>query len=63
MSRSEPSGRVTRAGTSVCGGRLPGASSAGCPGVRLKPVPRFWSPMPVRGSNSRVPNPAAFDWM
>ena len=55
--RSEPSGRVTSAGDSVCGGRRPGPSSAGWPGARRKPMPRSWRKIPVAGSTRWAPQP------
>ena len=62
--RSEPSGRVTSAGASVCGGRRPGPYSAGWPGSSEKPMPRLCRPMPVAGSNSECSrSPDAFDWI
>ena len=61
--RSEPSGRVTRAGDSVCGGRRPGAHIAGCPSPSVKPMPRSWRKTPVAGSTMCAPHPEAFDWM
>ena len=60
--RAAPS-RVASAGTSVCGGRRPGVSSAGCPGAREKPSPRLCRLMPVVGSTSHEPKPEAFDWI
>ncbi len=59
---SSPS-RVAIAGHSVWGGRRPGRSSAGWPSCRLNPSPRSCRLMPVVGSTSHEPNPAALDWM
>ncbi len=53
---SAPS-RVTSAGASVCGGRRPGASSAGWPASRLKPMPRLWRNTPVPGTTRWQPQP------
>ena len=50
-------------GTACAAGAGPGASSAGWPGWRLKPSPRLWRLMPVVGSTSHDPNPAALDWI
>ena len=54
--RASPS-RSRSAGASVCGGRRPGASSAGWPGSREKPRPRLCRLMPVVGSTSHEPKP------
>ena len=54
--RTAPS-RVASAGTSVCGGRRPAVSSAGCPGARENPSPRLCRLMPVVGSTSHEPKP------
>ena len=51
------------AGDNVCGGRRPGPNSAGWPASRLKPIPRLWRLIPVFGSASHDPSPAAFDWI
>ena len=59
---SSPS-RVAIAGHSVCGGRAPGRYSAGWPGARLNPSPRLCRLMPVVGSTSHDPKPAALDWI
>ena len=59
---SAPS-RVAIAGHSVCGGRRPGASSAGWPGCRQKPRPRLCRLIPVVGSTSHEPKPDALDWI
>ena len=59
---STPS-RVAIAGHRVCGGRAPGRYSAGWPGTRLKPRPRLCRLMPVVGSTSHEPKPAALDWI
>ena len=54
---------VAMAGQSVCGGRRRGPYSAGWPAWRLNPRPRLCRLMPVVGSTSHEPNPAALDWI
>lgn len=44
-------------GESVCSGRFPGASSLGCPEVRVKPSPRSWRRKPDRAAPCGEPVP------
>ena len=41
----------------VWNGRLPGATTLGLRGSRLKPLPRFCSEMPVPGTTTPEPKP------
>ena len=49
--------RRTRAGHSVCGGRRPGANSAGWPSASENPRPRFCRLIDVVGSTRHEPKP------
>ena len=49
--------RVTNPGMIVWKGRLPGATSLGCPASSEKPAPRFWRLMPVPGTTTPEPKP------
>ena len=61
--RQRAVGSVTRSGDSVCGGRRPGASSAGWPASSENPMPRLCRKIPVPGTTTWQPQSAALDWM
>ena len=50
-------------GERVCGGRRPGATSAGWPGTSEKPTPRLCRKTPVVGSTRCEPKSSALDWV
>ena len=58
---SAPSAPVTSMGERVCGGRRPGATSAGWPGTSEKPTPRLCRKTPVAGSTRCDPKSSALD--
>ena len=49
--------RVRNAGMIVWKGRLPGATTLGLRGSRLKPLPRFCSETPHPGTTTPEPKP------
>ena len=58
---SAPPSVVTSMGERVCGGRRPGATSAGWPAASEKPTPRLCRKTPVAGSTRCEPKSSALD--